>query len=326
MDETNGRPIDDPKSLGPQSDAGEDQTRVIAGEEATRVMGGATQAAAPPPPPIQPRLVKARPSGPRRWWWLIVLVALLLAAALPAIWYLLDSGGDTPAPSPSPSPASFAWAGAWSRTDGSGGGLVIEGDDRAYTITAYDETLRTSASAAAKPSGDVSELSFTLSAAVSFGAAGELTRGTLAPGEEATTATLSVVRDDGSSLTVPLRRIAALTASRPSARPSPSSASPSASPSAEARRQQMIAAVESIQRGVEKWATANGGLYPAPADVRAGSAVAAYIVPWPVNPYALGQEPMTPGTAAGEYTYEQLDGGAAYALTGYLDNGTFVVP
>ena len=53
--------------------------------------------------------------------------------------------------------------------------------------------------------------------------------------------------------------------------------------------------------------------------------VAAYVDPWPTNPYT-GQ-PMKPGTQPGDYTYEQLNGGAGYKLTGYISNGlTYTVP
>ena len=72
-------------------------------------------------------------------------------------------------------------------------------------------------------------------------------------------------------------------------------------------------------------AASNGGTYPTPADVRQGYGVAEHVVPWPSNPYAPEQE-LVPGIAIGEYEYRQLDGGAAYSLTGHLDNGAFVVP
>ena len=36
---------------------------------------------------------------------------------------------------------------------------------------------------------------------------------------------------------------------------------------------------------------------------------------------------MAPGTSPGSYVYEQLSGGQAYKLTGYLSNGlTYSVP
>jgi hypothetical protein len=36
---------------------------------------------------------------------------------------------------------------------------------------------------------------------------------------------------------------------------------------------------------------------------------------------------MTPGTQVGDYTYEQLNGGQGYKITGYLSKGlTYTVP
>ncbi|HTX69999.1 MAG TPA: hypothetical protein VMH50_12780 [Thermoleophilia bacterium] len=64
--------------------------------------------------------------------------------------------------------------------------------------------------------------------------------------------------------------------------------------------------------------------YPeASAVTQAG--LASYVENWPVNPWT-GQ-PMTQGTAAGDYTYTQLDGGHGFRLAGHLSGGRdFVVP
>ena len=35
---------------------------------------------------------------------------------------------------------------------------------------------------------------------------------------------------------------------------------------------------------------------------------------------------MAEGTKKGDYDYEQISGGESYTLSGYLSNGTFVVP
>jgi hypothetical protein len=140
-----------------------------------------------------------------------------------------------------------------------------------------------------------------------------------------------VVRDGGQTPAGPTPAPTVRPATSPSAAsatPSPTwSASPSPGPSESGQdlALQLIAAVEQIQAGVEAWSQANGGTYPLPADVRADAAVAAYVDPWPMNPYAPGL-PMAPGTEPGDYTYRYLDGGLSYELTGYLDNGAFVVP
>ena len=73
------------------------------------------------------------------------------------------------------------------------------------------------------------------------------------------------------------------------------------------------------------WSTNNNNLYPTSADVTEAGGVATYVNPWPTNPYT-GQ-PMKPGTQPGDYTYEQLNGGAGYKLTGYISNGlTYTLP
>lgn len=334
MEETSGTTPNDEPQPGDSSARfpDEDVTRQLPGEDATRVLStGATQTATPPPSPPRPRLVTTRPSsGGGRWWWLFALVIVAAIAAV-AIWYFV-AGDDAPAPLPSPSPSSssFAWAGAWARNDEHGGGLVIEGNGDSYTVTAYNDTLQQSAAVVATLNDAGTELGFTLASPVSLGSMGALVKGTLVAGDDSDSASLRIVRDDGMTLSLPLHRVSALTASTPSASPSPSpsasdSPPPSPSSSVEAQRQQMIAAIESIQAGIEAWAADNGNLYPMPADVREGSAVASYVDSWPVNPYEPGQ-PLTPGTAVGAYEYQQLEGGGAYILTGYLDNGTFVVP
>src|SRR5665647_1042239 len=111
----------------------------------------------------------------------------------------------------------------------------------------------------------------------------------------------------------------------PTFSPSPTgSPSPSGSPSASSD-QQVIDAIIKIQVGVITWATNNNNLYPASAEVSQSGGVAQYVDPWPVNP--VTNQPMTPGTQAGDYTYEQLNGGQGYKLTGYLGNGlTYTVP
>jgi hypothetical protein len=80
-----------------------------------------------------------------------------------------------------------------------------------------------------------------------------------------------------------------------------------------------------LQVGILTWATNNGNVYPAPADVAQGGGVAQYVDPWPTNPYT--NAPMAPGAQPGDFSYEQLNGGQAYRLTGFLSQGqTYVVP
>ena len=136
---------------------------------------------------------------------------------------------------------------------------------------------------------------------------------------------MKVTGSNQTTVVVPLERMAALVPVSPSASPTPSpSSSPSASPSADAD-QQIIDAIVKLQTGVITWATNNNNLYPTPVDVSETGGVATYVNPWPTNPYT-GQ-PMKPGTQPGDYTYEQLNGGAGYKLTGYISKGlTYTVP
>jgi hypothetical protein len=142
---------------------------------------------------------------------------------------------------------------------------------------------------------------------------------------------MKVTGSNQTTVIIPLERVAALVPVSPSASPtvtptstSSPSASPSASPTAGAD-QQVIDAVDKLQVGVITWATNNNNLYPTPADVSETGGIASYVNPWPANPYT-GQ-PMKPGTQPGDFTYEQLNGGAGYKLTGYISNGlTYTVP
>jgi len=103
--------------------------------------------------------------------------------------------------------------------------------------------------------------------------------------------------------------------------PSPSR---SASPATDADRQ-MMDAIDTLQVGVIQWATRNDNLYPKPADASKAGGIARFVHPWPTNPYT--GHPMKPGTQPGDYTYEQLNGGAGYKLTGYIAKGlTYTVP
>jgi hypothetical protein len=89
--------------------------------------------------------------------------------------------------------------------------------------------------------------------------------------------------------------------------------------------QQVQANIAALQVGIVAWAADNNNLYPPPQDVVQGGGISQYVNPWPTNPNT-GQ-PMAPGTSPGSYVYEQLSGGQAYKLTGYLSNGlTYSVP
>jgi hypothetical protein len=319
-------------TVAPPDDAGE--THVMSGEavDETRVMPAAGDPASPPPPRPQPTLMMSRPpkQSSSTWWIVLVVVLLALVAAAAAWYFLIRDKGETPAPQPSP---TFDWAGAWGRTDGTGGGVVVEPSGKEYQVTVYGSTLQVLGTAVATPQG--MDLTFALESAESVGGLPGPFQITLQAGPGKNLADMKVTGSNQTTVIVPLERVAALVPVSPSASPtltptvsptptlSPSS-SPSASPSA-GTDQQVIDAIVKLQTGVITWSTNNNNLYPMPAEVTQTGGVAAFVNPWPTNPYT-GQ-PMKPGTEPGDYIYEQLNGGAGYKLTGYISNGlTYTVP
>jgi hypothetical protein len=312
------------------ADAG--ATRIMSGEAAdeTRVMPAAGGAASPPPPPRpQPTLMLSRPSkqSSSTWWIVLVVVLLALVAAAAAWYFLIRDKGQEPVPQPSP---AFDWVGAWGRTDGSGGGVVVEPSGSDYQVTVYGSTLQVLGTAVAAPKGK--DLTFALQSDQTVGGLPGPFQITLQAGVSKDLADMRVTGGNQTTVIIPLKRVAALVPVSPSASPtvtptptpSPSS-SPSVSPSPGTEQQQVINGIVKLQTGVTTWATNNNNLYPTPTDVSQAGGVAAYVDPWPTNPYT-GQ-PMKPGTQPGDYTYEQLSGGAGYKLTGYISNGlTYTLP
>ena len=302
-------------------------TRVMSGEavDETRVMPAAGDAASPPPPPPRPQptlMMSGPPKQRSSTWWIVLVVVLLALVAAAAAWYfLLRDKGTTPAPQPSP---AFDWVGAWGRTDGSGGGVVVEQSGADYQVTVYGSTLQVLGTAVAKPKGK--NLTFALQSDEMVGGPPGPFQITLEAGPGKDLAAMKVTGGNQTTVIVPLKRVAALAPVSPSPSPtvtptptlSPSS-SPSASPSA-GTDQQVIDAIVRLQTGVITWATNNNNLYPTPADVSEAGGITSYVDPWPTNPYT--DQPMKPGTQPGDYTYEQLNGGAGYKLTGYISNGT----
>jgi hypothetical protein len=313
------------------SDAG--ATRIMSGEAAdeTRVMPAAGGAGSPPPPPRpQPTLMMSRPPrNSSNVWWIVLVVVLLALVAGAAAWYFLLRGtGGEPAPQPSP---AFDWVGAWGRTDGSGGGLVVEQSGKDYQVTVYGSTLQVLGTTVATAKGK--DLAFALESGESVGGLPGPFQITLTAGSDDNRADMKVTGGNQTTVIIPLKRVAALVPISPSSSPTVSptasptvspTSSPSASPSP-GTDQQVIDAIIRLQTGVITWSTNNNNLYPTPTDVSEAGGVATYVDPWPTNPYS-GQ-PMKPGTQPGDYTYEQLSGGAGYKLTGYTGNGlTYTVP
>ncbi len=238
----------------------------------------AGDAGSSPPPPLrpQPTLMMSRPPNQSSsTWWIVLVVVLLALVAVAAAWYfLIRDNGAEPAPQPSP---AFDWEGAWGRTDGTGGGVVVEPSGKDYKVTVYGSTLQVLGTATATTKGK--DLAFSLESAESVGGLPGPFQIVLEAGPGEDLADMKVTGGNQTTVIVPLKRVAALVPIAPSASPSvtptPSpSSSPSASPSAGAD-QQVIDAIVKLQTGVITWATNNNNLYPTSADVTETGGVAA---------------------------------------------------
>jgi hypothetical protein len=323
-------PPDDQTRVMPP-DEGATQVMPEADADETRVMPAAGQA--PPPPPSQPTLLMTHGRGPERGgvpWWVWLIAVLAIVAAVAAVWYfyLRPSGTTTT--------AGEEFIGTWSPETDAGGGLVIkQAADGQFTVTQYDGQLQKAGTTTADLVDDKLELSVKASAIGLTGVTGSV-KGTLTH-ESGDRLKLDFSAGDLAAEAVFFVRVEVLLPATPSPTPSPTtsptptptptttptaSPSPSGSPTAD---QQVIANIAKLQTGIVAWAAENDNLYPSPQDVIQGGGLSQYVDPWPTNPYTSA--PMTPGTSPGSYVYEQLSGGQAYKLTGYLGSGlTYVVP
>ena len=327
-------PPDDATQAMPAAGAGDTQVMPGADTGATRVMPAA--GAGQPPPPSQPTLVMAHgrsnsEGGGVPWWvWLLVVLAVVAAAA--ALWYFYLRPQNTT------TTAGDVFIGNWSPQAGTGGGLVIKRSGDQFKITQYDPQLQQVGSTTADLVGEELQVSVKASALGLTGVTGSVD-GTLT--HDSTNDTLTLQLSSGSLQMTPILYVRADVLLPGSASPTPSptpspapTASPSptttASPSPSASGsptadQQVVAAIAKLQVGIVAWAADNNNLYPPPQDMVEGGGISQYVDPWPTNPFT--DQPMAPGTAPGSYVYEQLSGGQAYRLTGYLSNGlTYSVP
>jgi hypothetical protein len=322
-------PPDDATRVMPAADEGETQVMPGADTGATRVMPAA--GAAPPPPPTQPTLLmthgRSNEGGGMPWWaWLLIVLAIIAAAG--ALWYFYLRPADS-------TTAGEEFIGTWAPESGAGGGLIIKQSGEQFTITQYDGELEKVGATDADLVDGALELSVQASAIGLTGVTGKV-QGTLTH-EAGDRLKLQFASGDLTVEPVYFVRVEVLLPATPSPSPSPTAspsptvsptttatptASPSGSPTAD---QQVVANIAKLQVGIVAWAADNNNLYPPPQDVVEGGGLAQYVDPWPTNPFT-GQ-PMAPGTAPGSYVYEQLSGGQAYKLTGYLSNGlTYAVP
>ncbi len=329
-------PPDDATQQMPAADAGDTQAMPGADTGATRVMPAAG-AGQQPPPPSQPTLVMAHGRGNSQGggvpWWVWLLVVLAIVAAGAALWYFYLRPQNTPTTS------GDVFIGNWSPQAGTGGGLVIKRSGDQFKIIQYDPQLQQVGSTTADLVGEELQVSVKASALGLTGVTGSVD-GTLTHDSANDTLTLQLSSGSLHMTPIPYVRVDVLLpgSASPTPSPTPYSPSPTASPSPSTTAspspsvsgsptadQQVVANIAKLQVGVVAWAADHNNLYPPPQDMVEGGGISQYVNPWPTNPFT-GQ-PMTPGTAPGSYVYEQLSGGQAYKLTGYLSNGlTYSVP
>ena len=325
-------PPDDATRVMPPADEGETQVMPGADTGDTRVMPAA--GAAPPPPPSQPTLLMTRgrtnDGGGVPWWvWLLVVLAIVAAAA--GLWYFYLRPTDS-------TTAGEEFIGNWSPQSGAGGGLVIRQSGEQFVITQYDGRLQKVGTTTADLVDGELKLSVQASAIELTGVTGRV-QGTLTHESADDRLKLQFAAGDLTVEPVYFIRVEVLLPATPSPSPPPTtSPSPTSSPSptttatpspttsgSPTADQQVVAAIAKLQVGIVAWAADNNNLYPPPQDVVEGGGLSQYVDPWPTNPFT--GEPAAPGTAPGSYVYEQLSGGQAYKLTGYLSNGlTYAVP
>ena len=347
-DVTRAMPDEDATQVAPRSGApygaddaevtriappGEPATQALPGDAATRVLDTPPRALDSPPPvgrevwtsPEAPTATRSAWHPPRILWFILIGIAVGLSLA--AAFALLTRGPDVE-----------PFVGTWGpTTDSLGplGGLVIEGRGDAVAVTVYSAQVEAVATVTAAWEGD------DLIATLADG-------GALVDGGGSATLRIAHREDDdhlvvtiesqGMTAVQQLARVSALgpgpaetapasapTTPAPTATPTPTgspdeSPAPGDSPDAQVR-----AALTVIQVGVLTWTAESGGLFPPVAAVSADGEVGDYVDPWPTNPFT--DAPMQPGSAPGDYAYEQLDAGRSYRLTGFLSDGaTVVVP
>jgi hypothetical protein len=82
--------------------------------------------------------------------------------------------------------------------------------------------------------------------------------------------------------------------------------------------------IHALQVAVQSWMVDHSDKAPPVDEVRPGGKLETYIDQWPANAYT--GEAMEPGAAPGDYTYERLETGRGYRLTGHFEDGDFTVP
>ncbi len=314
---------------------GEPPTRALPGEAATRVLGAPPAPATPPPVGSEVWTSPAAPADggggwrpPRVVWFALIGIALGLGLAV--TFALLARG-----------PELEPFVGTWGPTaDSLGplGGLVIEDQDDVAAVTVYSAEVEAIATVAAAWEDDDLVVTFADAGPLVDGGGPATLRLAYREDDDHLVATLESA---GGTAVQRLARVSSLGPGPAETSPAPASTatptetptatptatgSPGGSPTPTASPDDQVrAAITRLQVGVLSWAADHGGLFPPVNEVTAAGEIGALVDPWPENPFTGA--PMQAGSAPGDYTYEQLDAGQAYRLTGYLSDGaTIVVP
>jgi hypothetical protein len=314
---------------------GEPPTRALPGEAPTRVLGAPPTPATPPPvgsevwtSPAAPASGGGRWRPPRALW--LALIGIALGLGLAGTFALLTRGPDLE-----------PFVGTWGPTaDSLGplGGLVIEDQDDVAAVTVYSAEVEAIATVAAAWEDDDLVVTFADAGPLVDGGGPATLRLAYSEDDDHLVATLESA---GGAAVQRLARVSSLGPGSAETSPAPATTatptqtatatptatgSPGSSPTPTASPDDQVrAAITRLQIGVLSWAADHGGLFPPVNGVTAAGEIGALVDPWPDN--AFTGAPMQPGSAPGDYTYEQLDAGQAYRLTGYLTDGaTVVVP
>ncbi|MBN2204701.1 MAG: hypothetical protein JW767_06735, partial [Thermoleophilia bacterium] len=313
----------------------EPPTRALPGEAATRVLDAPPTPGTPPPVGREVWTSPAAPADggagwrpPRVVWFALIGIAVGLGLAVAVA--LLMRGPDLE-----------PFVGTWGPTaDSLGplGGLVIEDQDGMAAVTVYSAEVEAIATVAATWEDDDLVVTFADAGPLADGGGPATLRLAYREDDDHLVATLESASGTavqrlarvsslgpGPAETSPAPASNATPTQTPTATPT-ATGSPGTSPTPTASPDDQIrAAVTRLQVGVLSWAAEHGGLFPPVSEVTAAGEIGALVDPWPENPFTGA--PMQPGSAPGDYTYEQLDAGQTYRLTGYLSDGaTVVVP
>ncbi len=227
----------------------------------------------------------------------VVLVVLAAVTAVIVVAALLIGGSSTP-----------DFNGYWQSAPDQGVVIRLEGSDGSYTMSGIgvdDVTLHLSEKSSSALAGDMTYQGGAAMVQLALNGKGDQLTLALTAGETSQqVGTLTLTRVPGSLADLDARL---------------------ADQRAKAKESAVKEGIHSLQVGVQSWAVDHADRYPDPSAVAKDKALGRYIDSWPKNPYT-GQS-MKQSEEPGDFTYERLDEGAGFKLTGHFEGGgSFSVP